>query len=142
VNWPFFRTKQRASPLTPDLRRRIRASFEEAARDEEHFISTIDPRICHVRLILEYLGGLAGKRVLDIGCGKGRFARILAERFPSSEIWGLDLAGSMLRCAPAFIRVCAGSAAIAGASPAASSRIGKTSPRTACSWPGWRKDSG
>jgi hypothetical protein len=43
VNWPFFRTKQRASPLTPDLRRRIRASFEEAARDEEHFISTIDP---------------------------------------------------------------------------------------------------
>ena len=75
--------------LTPELRERIRSSFDEAARDEEHFPSTIDPRIYHVKLILDYFGDLAGKRVLDVGCGKGRFARVLAERHPAAEIWGL-----------------------------------------------------
>ena len=55
----------------------IRRSFNEAAADEEHFPSTIDPRIYHVQLILENFGDLTGKRVLDVGCGKGRFARIL-----------------------------------------------------------------
>jgi ubiquinone/menaquinone biosynthesis C-methylase UbiE len=109
VNWPLFRKKSEASLLTPDLRRRIRTSFEEAARDEEHFPSTIDPRIYHVRLILEFFGDLVGKRVLDVGCGKGRFARILAERHPGAEIWGLDLAESMLKLAPPAVRTCAGS---------------------------------
>lgn len=55
----------------------IRRSFDEAAGDEEHFPSTIDPRIYHVQLILEYFGDLSGKRILDVGCGKGRFARVL-----------------------------------------------------------------
>ena len=31
--------------MTPDLASEIRRSFEEAAGDEEHFPSTIDPRI-------------------------------------------------------------------------------------------------
>jgi ubiquinone/menaquinone biosynthesis C-methylase UbiE len=105
----FFRRKKQAEPLTADLRRRIRESFEEASRDEEHFPSTIDPRIYHVLLILEYFGDLAGKRVLDAGCGKGRFARVLAERHPRAEICGLDLAESMLRFAPPAIHSCAGS---------------------------------
>ena len=95
--------------MTADLRRRIRDSFEQAANDEEHFPSTIDPRIYHVQLILEFLGDLAGKRVLDAGCGKGRFARVLSERHPRAEIWGLDLAESMLKFAPPAIRTCAGS---------------------------------
>lgn len=106
----FFKRKKEASlPLTADLRRRIRGSFEEAARDEEHFPSTIDPRIYHVQLILEFFGDLAQKRVLDVGCGKGRFARVLAERHPRAGIYGLDLAESMLKFAPPAIRVCAGS---------------------------------
>ncbi|HZT29842.1 MAG TPA: methyltransferase domain-containing protein [Bryobacteraceae bacterium] len=94
--------------LTPELRQQIRASFEAAAGDEEHFPSTIDPRIYHVRLILEYFGELAGKRVLDVGCGKGRFARILKETHPAAEICGLDLAAAMLRSVPAGIHACAG----------------------------------
>ena len=105
----FFRRKKQAALLSADLRRRIRESFEEASRDEEHFPSTIDPRIYHVQLILEFLGDLAGKRVLDAGCGKGRFARVLSERHPRAEIWGLDLAESMLKFAPPAIRTCAGS---------------------------------
>jgi len=83
--------------------------FNDAAGDEEHFPSTIDPRIYHVQLILENFGDLGGKRVLDVGCGKGRFARVLAERFPESGIVAFDLAEAMLRHVPAGISGCAGS---------------------------------
>jgi ubiquinone/menaquinone biosynthesis C-methylase UbiE len=83
--------------------------FNEAAADEENFPSTIDPRIYHVQLILEYFGDLNGKRVLDVGCGKGRFARVLAERFPGASVVGFDLAEAMLRHVPAGLSACAGS---------------------------------
>ncbi|HEY1495295.1 MAG TPA: methyltransferase domain-containing protein [Candidatus Solibacter sp.] len=83
--------------------------FNDAASDEEHFPSTIDPRIYHVQLILEYFGDLTGKKVLDVGCGKGRFARVLGERFPNSRIVAFDLAEAMLRCVPSGISPCAGS---------------------------------
>ncbi len=110
MRWPFLRRKESGSlSLTADLRKRIRSSFEEASRDEEHFPSKIDPRIYHVQLILEFFGDLAGKRVLDAGCGKGRFARILGERHPRAEVWGLDLAHSMLTFAPPSMHACAGS---------------------------------
>jgi malonyl-CoA O-methyltransferase len=95
--------------MTPELRERIRASFDEASTDEEHFPSTIDPRIYHVKLILEHLGDLAGKRVLDVGCGKGRFARIVKERNPAAEVWGLDISEQMLQHVPPEIRTRAGS---------------------------------
>ncbi len=100
--WPF-RRKQQADLAT------IRKSFEEAAADEEHFPSTIDPRIYHVQLILEYFGDLNGKRALDIGCGKGRFARVLKERYPKSHIVAMDLAEAMLRCVPVNVSPCGAS---------------------------------
>jgi ubiquinone/menaquinone biosynthesis C-methylase UbiE len=83
--------------------------FDEAAADEENFPSTIDPRIYHVQLILEYFGDLSGKRVLDVGCGKGRFARVLAERYPRASITGFDLSEAMLRHVPKGVGACAGS---------------------------------
>jgi ubiquinone/menaquinone biosynthesis C-methylase UbiE len=83
--------------------------FNEAAADEENFPSTIDPRIYHVQLILDYFGDLNGKRVLDVGCGKGRFARVLAQRYPQASIVGFDLAEAMLRHVPAAVSACAGS---------------------------------
>lgn len=94
--------------LAPPLQEIIR-HFNEAASDEENFPATIDPRIYHVKLILEYFGDLAGRRVLDVGSGKGRFARILKERYPESSIAAFDLAEAMLRCVPAGILACAGS---------------------------------
>jgi ubiquinone/menaquinone biosynthesis C-methylase UbiE len=110
VDWRrLFGRSSAPSRLTPELRERIRSSFDEASRDEEHFPSTIDPRIWHVKLILEHLGGLAGKRVLDVGCGKGRFARVLRERAPDAEIWGLDISEEMLRYVPEGIHTRAGS---------------------------------
>ena len=99
----------RDARLTPELRARIRSSFDEAAGDEEHFPSTIDPRIYHVKLIRDHLGDLRGKRVLDDGCGKGRFARVLKEREPGCEMWGLDISEEMLRFVPEGIHTRAGS---------------------------------
>jgi ubiquinone/menaquinone biosynthesis C-methylase UbiE len=83
--------------------------FDDAAADEENFPSTIDPRIYHVQLILEYFGDLNGKRVLDVGCGKGRFARVLQERYPGASLVGFDLSEVMLGFVPKGIAPCAGS---------------------------------
>jgi ubiquinone/menaquinone biosynthesis C-methylase UbiE len=95
--------------LTPPLRDQIRRSFDQASQDEEHFPSTIDPRIYHVRLIQEFFGDLAGKRILDAGCGKGRFARILHETDSSARICGLDISPKMLKFVPRGVSSVAGS---------------------------------
>jgi ubiquinone/menaquinone biosynthesis C-methylase UbiE len=87
----------------------IRRSFNEAASDEEHFPSTIDPRIYHVQLILRYFGDLGGRRVLDVGCGKGRFARVLKDKHPGASVCAFDLSESMLGFAAADLERCCGS---------------------------------
>jgi ubiquinone/menaquinone biosynthesis C-methylase UbiE len=85
----------------------IRAFFNRAAQDEEHYPSTIDPRIFHVKLVLDHLGDLTGKRIADVGCGKGRFAKIVAERAshqpanqppnqPKTSVIAIDIAEAML----------------------------------------------
>lgn len=110
MNWKrLFSKKPERAQLTGELRTRIQASFDEASRDEQHFPSTIDPRIYHVKLIRQHLGDLRGQRVLDVGCGKGRFARIFHEQEPAAEMWGLDISEEMLRFVPAGIQTRAGS---------------------------------
>ncbi|HEU0119099.1 MAG TPA: methyltransferase domain-containing protein [Bryobacteraceae bacterium] len=100
---------EKPAVLTADLQQRIRRSFEESAADEEHFPSTIDPRILHVRVILQTFGDLTGKRVLDAGCGKGRFARVLQQEHPAARIHAMDIALAMLRHVHAPLAPCAGS---------------------------------
>ena len=95
--WPRRPPVRSADPAT------IRAFFNEAAADEEHYPSTIDPRILHVKIVLEHLGDLNGKRVADVGCGKGRFARIVKERNPGASVVALDLAEAMLQSIPSEI---------------------------------------
>lgn len=87
----------------------IRRSFEAAAEDEQHFPSSIDPRIYHVQLILRYFGDLNGKSVADIGSGKGRFAKVLKDHHPQARIVAFDLAEAMLRRVPDGIAPCCGS---------------------------------
>lgn len=101
----LFRRREQPAPSPLEIAR----FFNEAARDEEHFPSSIDPRIYHVKLVLQHLGDLTGKRVLDAGCGKGRFARIVAEQNPGAMVLALDLAEAMLASVPAGIHRCAGS---------------------------------
>ena len=109
MDWKHLFSHPADAQLTPKLRARIQASFDEAARDEAHFPSTIDPRIYHVKLIHQHLGSLAGKRVLDVGCGKGRFARAFQQQEPAAELWGLDISEAMLSFVPAEIQTRAGS---------------------------------
>ncbi len=79
VKLPRFLSRGAASPgavppaLNDELRRQIRLSFDEASADEEHFPSTIDPRIRHVQVLLEYFSLSGNERILDVGCGKGRY---------------------------------------------------------------------
>lgn len=105
----FFKTKPKPQALTSDLRNEIRRTFNESAADEEHFPSTIDPRIYHVKLIAEHLGDLSNKRVLDAGCGKGRFARVYKDNNPLAQVHAMDLAEAMLHYATADLNRCAGS---------------------------------
>ena len=109
--WPFSLFRKRSIPavLDPSLRDEIRRSFDEASHDEEHFPSTIDPRIQHVQVLLKFFGDLTDKRVLDVGCGKGRFARVLGEQFPGADVWGLDISEEMLSFVPACVKTQAGS---------------------------------
>jgi len=109
MNWHRLFSKAPRAQLTPELRARIRASFDEASHNEEHFPSTIDPRIYHVKVIADHLGALRGKRVLDVGCGKGRFARVFHDQQPGAELWGLDISEEMLRYVPAGIHTRPGS---------------------------------
>ena len=97
MRWPFVARR------APDVKERFAAW--RAAADEEHYPSTIDPRIFHVKLVLEHLGDAAC--VADVGCGKGRFARIVQER--GASVIAIDLAEAMLAHVPPGIMRCAAS---------------------------------
>jgi len=86
--------------LDDELRREIRLSFDEAALDEEHFPSTIDPRIQHVQVLLRFFAPVTSGRLLDVGCGKGRYARVLLGQNPAARITAFDISEQMLRCVP------------------------------------------
>ena len=117
----LFRRRTRVPTAPSASLDEIRRSFNEAAADEEHFPSTIDPRIWHVQLILRYFGDIAGERVLDVGSGKGRFARVLKQAHPTAQLCAIDLAEAMLRCVPTGVdRCCASMTALPFADSSAS----------------------
>ena len=107
----FLRAKNPPRHTTEE----IREYFNRAAADEEHYPSTIDPRIWHVKLVLENLGAdsLDPHRIADIGCGKGRFARVVQERWPDAHVVAVDLAEAMLAHVPGnLLRVAASMTAL------------------------------
>jgi len=50
-----------------------------------------------VEIITELASGIAATRVLDAGCGYGRFVGLLLDLFPSAEIIGCDISSSMVK---------------------------------------------
>jgi ubiquinone/menaquinone biosynthesis C-methylase UbiE len=50
------------------------------------------------RMMMNYLD-VSDRRLLDIGCGTGKFAWRVLERFPRTQVVGLDLSDGMLRAA-------------------------------------------
>jgi len=67
------------------------------------FKAGVAPDDYRLRGVLDALGPVAGLRVLDLGCGKGRFARALQDR--GAEVVGLDLSSAMLAEAHGIGRV-------------------------------------
>lgn len=72
----------------------VAARFDELWARFKPEVADDDPR---VRGILASLGPVDGLRILDLGCGKGRFARILANR--GARVVGLDVSPGMLAAA-------------------------------------------
>lgn len=93
----FF--SRRKKPPSADLAT-VRAYFNDAASSEEHYPSEIDPRILHVRCVVDHLGPLGSGIAADIGSGKGRFARIVKQRNPRATVIALDIAETMLLRVP------------------------------------------
>lgn len=48
----------------------------------------------HKRLLAEL--DETDQRILDVGCGTGKFASRVLEKFPESNVWGIDLCQEML----------------------------------------------
>jgi 2-polyprenyl-6-hydroxyphenyl methylase/3-demethylubiquinone-9 3-methyltransferase len=70
---------------------------------QSRFKTSLDAGDYRLRGVLEALGPLAGRRVLDLGCGKGRFARALSNQ--GARVVALDLAAGMLAQARGMDRV-------------------------------------
>lgn len=76
------------------------ARFDALAGRFKPTVAADDPRLVAVaRRLLP----LEGRRVLDLGCGKGRFGRALVAR--GARVVGLDLSAAMLRSAEGLERV-------------------------------------
>jgi malonyl-CoA O-methyltransferase len=66
----------------------LRTAFEKML---PLFPASIDENDNRPRALIEALGPLGTSRVLDAGCGKGRFAKLLKTRNPDADIWGADI---------------------------------------------------
>ena len=78
----------------------VAATFD---RLEAWFKEDVSQRDYRLSAIIEHLGDLQQCRILDLGCGKGRFARKLKDL--GAEVVGLDLSAGMLAKAAGLSRV-------------------------------------
>lgn len=79
----------------------IRSHFDQTVNIYDATIPETDGR---VQAVVHHLGDLNGKRVLDAGCGKGRYASLLKGRYPSADITAMDISAEMLRHVEPHIR--------------------------------------
>ncbi len=70
---------------------------------EGRFHAEVGSEDVRLSALRDALGKLEGRRVLDLGCGKGRFARPLQEA--GAAVIGLDLSAGMLASADGLARV-------------------------------------
>ena len=76
---------------------KIQADFN---RERGLYGETIHNDDGRIREIMSFFGDLSSKRVLDVGCGTGRYLRVMREKWPDAELHGLDLSEEMLRSCP------------------------------------------
>lgn len=78
---------------------KIARHFDHTAH---HYAQTIPVADGRVQAILAELGN--ARRVLDAGCGKGRYAALIKESLPAIEMHAVDVSAEMLRHVPADIK--------------------------------------
>jgi SAM-dependent methyltransferase len=78
----------------------VASRFDALHRRFKRELAEDDVRL---RGVVDRLWPLAGRRILDLGCGKGRFAMALRER--GASVVGLDLSAAMLDQAKGIDRV-------------------------------------
>lgn len=76
------------------MNERRKPNFGRRAADYERF-RPVDENWLEVFELVVREADLRGGRVLDVGCGTGRFARVLAER-GLAKVWGIDASPEML----------------------------------------------
>ncbi len=77
---------------------RIARHFDQTAYQYNSTISLQDGR---VQAIFSEMAET--ENVLDVGCGKGRYATLIKQNFPQVEVHAVDISEEMLRCIPAHI---------------------------------------
>jgi trans-aconitate 2-methyltransferase len=78
------------------------------AWDPEHYLAYADERS---RPFVELLARVAAEdpaSVVDLGCGTGHLTALLAERWPSAHVGGVDSSAEMVAAAPAGLDVAVG----------------------------------
>ena len=84
---------------------RIKTSFEKSF---DIFPEEIDISDGRIQEIISYFGDLNNKKIIDIGCGKGRFIKALHSLFPKAEFYGIDISERMINFCPKEARVLVG----------------------------------
>lgn len=77
---------------------RIAKHFDQTAYQ---YAPTIHPNDGRAQIILREVG--QAKKILDAGCGKGRYAALIKHAFPQTEVHAIDVSDEMLRHVPPTI---------------------------------------
>jgi malonyl-CoA O-methyltransferase len=85
---------------------KIRAGFDSEATV---FPDSIDESDGRYRLVADTARNMGATRIMEVGCGKGRFLRRLAEELPSASLSGFDLSKRMLAFLPDAVTPICGS---------------------------------
>ncbi|MEN3941429.1 class I SAM-dependent methyltransferase [Prosthecobacter sp. SYSU 5D2] len=89
-----------ATTFLETLRDRVTCTFEATAMRFPKSIASDDGRF---KIVDELVAKHRPKVVADIGCGKGRFIRLLKERYPEINAIAVDLSTTMLEELPSEI---------------------------------------
>ena len=77
------------------------AWFVRTASTIPSFIDRNDERL---RILLELAGDVGQGRILDVGCGKGRYLWYLQNKFPRTELHACDISSELLQSVPLGVR--------------------------------------
>lgn len=76
---------------------KIQSFFNHSANIFPSEVSSDDGRL---KEVLAHIGNLENKKILDAGCGKGRFAVKIKNLCPSCEVHGVDISEELLKEVP------------------------------------------